>query len=407
MDNRELIKKIEDYKENVFLFDWLTITSTIHDAASIMELIGISPDMFTPADCGRYGYAVRTFCGGISILSGGFSDDMGVCLEMSGQGCRDFETLGNGDFINLFRLVLDNPNQMKITRLDIAYDIHDGSLNFDSLKRDVFAMNWVSFWKKCLIENELDSRSPLSSCSFRFGSRQSEMFLRFYDKAAERGIPDLDWKRCELVLKRDRALEFVRVLSDKLPDQFYYDKFSSVLSPIFWGVMNHYLRFVKPDPNDSNKSRWPMADWWASFIQSLQRVSLFVRPGIQYNLHQTQRYVFDQAGNSALTLIMCCGFDAFVDGIIHRKPVFSQKFRNLAAIYGCDDNIDISVDKLNQLSEMIAAYKRDYNLQRDRWIECEGSTPFDAPEPSAATDPPLPSFEQMVMRGFKTHADAF
>ena len=401
MNKIELIKKIEDYKENVFLFDWLTITSTMHDVPSVIDLLGMTPDMFTPADTGRYGYAQRTFCGGISIMSAGFSDTMGVCVEMSGQGCRDFETMGNGDYFNLFRLILENSNQMKITRLDVAYDIHDSSLDFDSLIKDTLDGNWVSYWNKWLYEISDEGQSVC------FGSRQSEMYLRIYDKAAERGIPNMDWKRIEMVLKRDRAFQFVKVLCDNSSEDPKRKEVSNVISLVFWGVLNHYIRFVVPDPNDENKSRWPMSDWWLKLLQSLQRISIFVRPGIQYNLHQTERYVYDQAGNSALTLIMCCGFDSFIDGLIHRKPVFSTKFRSLAAIYGCDDNIDISVEKLNQLSEMIAAYKRDYNLQRDRWSECKGSTPFDEPESAAATDASLPSFEQMVMSGFKTHEEAF
>ena len=49
---------------------------------------------------------------------------MGVCVEMSGKGCRTFEEFGNGDYEWIFTLVRQQQpdGEMKITRLDVAYD---------------------------------------------------------------------------------------------------------------------------------------------------------------------------------------------------------------------------------------------------------------------------------------------
>ena len=41
-------------------------------------------------------------------------DTGGVWLEMSGSGCRAFESLSDGDYDRLFKTVIDNPEDMNI-----------------------------------------------------------------------------------------------------------------------------------------------------------------------------------------------------------------------------------------------------------------------------------------------------
>lgn len=358
-------------KENLFLFDWLTFTSTIHDIPGLIEMLGLSGDMFTQAQAGRYGYARRIFCGGISILSAGFDERMGVCVEMSGQGCRDFETLGNGDYESIFRWILENPEEMHITRLDIAFDDHTGLLDIGKVCKYTLSGQWVSRWNKYNVEYSDEG----TSCTF--GSRQSEMLLRIYDKAAERGItePDVHWVRTEMVLKRQRALEFVRFICDGAYEMGHN------LSDVFFGVLNNYLRFVEQDPEDNNKSRWQTAAWWSSFVQALGVVSLYVRPGVEYNLHETEKYVFNQAGNSFLTILMCRGLDAIVDGIIHRKPLFGAKYQNLVKTAGVMESVDLSVEKFQELQEYIQNYRKEYGFEKlwsPEWEEDDAvESPFD------------------------------
>lgn len=361
--------KIELSQENLFLIDWLTFTTTMHGFEGVYDLLGMSADMFTQAQTGRYGYSRRIYCGGVSILSGGFDESMGICVELSGQGCRDFETLGSGDYAGIFLEILENPKQMHITRLDIAFDDHTGLLDVQVLCRETLAGNFVSRWTKYKVEYSDEGTSCL------FGSRQSEMYLRFYDKAAERGLSGVHWSRSEMVLKRQRAFEFIRILTKE------HDGKVSGIQALFWSVLNNYLRFVVPDPEDTNKSRWETAPWWFNFVQSAACVQLFVKPGVEYNLHDTEKYVYNQAGNSFLTLIMCRGLDAIVDGIIHRDSLFSAKYQNLAKRAGVAEDISLSLEKMQELQRYVQRYREEYGLEKlwsPEWVEDDdAATPFD------------------------------
>lgn len=47
-------------------------------------------------------------------------DDMGVWCEMSGQGCRTFESFSSRSWESLFSWIA--AQELKITRLDVAFD---------------------------------------------------------------------------------------------------------------------------------------------------------------------------------------------------------------------------------------------------------------------------------------------
>jgi DNA relaxase NicK len=74
---------------------------------------------------GFYGYQDRLYYDGISIHHNGTAE-MGICAEMSGQGCRNFESFGKGNYDDIFALILENYDddserrQMNITRLDVV-----------------------------------------------------------------------------------------------------------------------------------------------------------------------------------------------------------------------------------------------------------------------------------------------
>ena len=82
--------------QNYIIYDFLTFTSKIHSQLSIIDLLGMQDCKFENLK-GFYGYRDRLYYNGVSIHYNG-RDDMGVCVELSGQGCRTFETFGNGNY---------------------------------------------------------------------------------------------------------------------------------------------------------------------------------------------------------------------------------------------------------------------------------------------------------------------
>lgn len=158
--------------------------------------------------------------------------------------------------------------------------------------------------------------------STTFGSRASEILIRIYDKAAERGYTDgRHWVRVELQLRRDRALAF---LND--PAQ---------LGDRFRGVLANYLRFIdEPLGDDTNRWRWPMKSYWEQLLAGVKRIVLFTQPGAEYNMINVENFVFKQAGGAIYTYLECYGIEKFLDMLQHRGVPLNAKYKSLLAQYG-------------------------------------------------------------------------
>lgn len=298
---------------NKILFDWISLTTTISDERDIIKLLGMEHIPFEDIDgiMGFQGFTKRLYFNGINIHYASHKVNY-VWLEMSGQGCRAFESLSSHANYNiLFEYCLGNPvidgNGVRITRLDVAYDDFDGLLNMDAIIHDVLpdiSDRNLHYYISPL--NAFEILLTDKGTCVTIGSKCSDVLFRIYDKAAERNREDEieHWVRCEIQLRRDRAYEFVRLLVCE----------SEVIDDLYFAVLNHYLRFVEPSENDSNKSRWVTASHWIKFATSRtdRSISLFVKPGMDYNLLKLRHYVVDMAGGACYTYIKMFGIDTFI-----------------------------------------------------------------------------------------------
>lgn len=293
--------------ENIILYDWVSITSKVHSVQDIKRLIGMESVPWVAGN-GSHGFPYAEYYECIKIHFG--RDDGYVWLEMSGQGCRAFETYGNGDYELLFYEVIQNPGEAKITRLDVAFDDQTGIICMDKLCSDTRNGNFISrFANWQIIEGNKDA----SVCH---GSMQSELYLRIYDKALERGYKDgRHWIRIELQLRRDRALQFIQQAGD--------------IGTKFCGVLVNYVRYVEPDGLDQNKWRWPMLDYWAALCETAVKISLYVKPGTDYNLGNLNNFVFKMGGNAVDSAIKIYGIDGFLELLKEFKPRPNPKYTKL------------------------------------------------------------------------------
>lgn len=204
------VKKLEktEKQENQILYDWVTISSRIDSPQSIIRFLGLNREevVFQLAS-GHNFYKQKLTFGGVSVLFDGIRDDMGVCLEMSGTGCRTFESFGTGDYESLWQYVQDNPDDLNITRLDVAFDDHEGVLDMDQLKLDTVREEYISKWVGGTVHHGHGNKKDEDTVEF--GSKNSLIFLRIYNKAAERGFHDRHWIRAELQMRDARAVGFL------------------------------------------------------------------------------------------------------------------------------------------------------------------------------------------------------
>lgn len=298
------------------LVDWITFSSKLDDVRSMILFLGLDGQDFKRCS-GRYYYATCWRFGNINIYCDGLSDDMGVCVEMSGQGCRDFETFGSGDWYSVFERYIKKRPSVNISRLDIAYDDFDRFLDLDKIISDTFNGYYVSRNKHWNIQK--GSRGA----TVEHGDRGGSMYIRIYDKKAERKRDDLEyWVRCELQMR------------DKLPGNFVEALVSGddPIELLYFKVLNNYLRYVEPSETDSNKRRWNTAEHWSRFLQTAECRSIFVAPGVDYNMEGLQHYVFDMAGNAIKTFIQIQGMDNFMDCLSQVKKSKNPKYDYLVQI---------------------------------------------------------------------------
>lgn len=159
-----------------------------------------------------------------------------ITLQMSGQGCREFEcVLAKYDltWFDFFKdLDFSYRATMNVTRLDIAIDelylgkgneseqfelsdmitkYYNQELYFEKLRR----WNYVG-GGRLNYEDEQDREDNRQGISLYFGSRQSELYLNFYEKRFERAKQDGisvedalcvydEWNRYEIRLAHKKA----------------------------------------------------------------------------------------------------------------------------------------------------------------------------------------------------------
>lgn len=305
-------------KENKLLIDWLSFTSKIHSPASMIDMLGLCGIRFQEI-YGMQGYQSRYYFNGISIHYNSQRNE-GVWVEMSGQGCRAFETYCSYDdgFLYLFEYFKQSPEDYHVTRLDVAYDDFEGVIPLESFARDILEKNYVSRFKwECI--NVICCPGYLGY-TINCGSHKSNLMFRVYDKAHEkkyRGEDYFHWNRFEIQMRDDRALNFIHQLDEEN------------LGDIFCGVIINYLRIVKPDKSDSNKRRWKMKKWFRDFINSAEKISLFTKCELDYNLAKCEDFVYGHCGNSLDALIEIKGIDTVLKELKERKPERSQKYIQL------------------------------------------------------------------------------
>lgn len=301
--------------ENCILVDWFSATTRIYDPVSLIDYLGLEAESFQHIH-GFYGYADRLYFGGISIhynLTANDPEHTSVLLEMSGKGCRQFETSSSVSFMQLFEDVMNG--DFNITRLDIAYDDIDreggnGLLDIQKIARYTLHHRFVSKWGSGEVVDSFKTNGndePMThALTVQFGSNQSDIKLRIYDKAQERGGLGYHWVRSEIVFRRERALDFI----------FQVCKGNSIGS-LYSGVLKNYLRFIRLD--HSRRERCSVVAWWDKFLNHAEAVKIFSKKDIDYNLDRVSRFVIEQAGNSISIFLATYGVEQLLRSVAERK----------------------------------------------------------------------------------------
>lgn len=192
----------------------------------------------------------------------------------------------------------------RATRLDFAFDdfseLLDLSVIVNLLSEGVVSSRWKSF--RVVQGSSEIGKSDFSGFTVYVGSRQSESFLRIYDKFEEQKnkgvvIPDdvSFWVRCEIELKGDKA---AKIFDDCCA--FTEDlRFSEYLAGILYGLIDFKdIRFFN---DDVVITRLPSAGWWLSFLDVVSKIPVSLPQKIK--TIETLKNWFDVSVSPSLAIV--------------------------------------------------------------------------------------------------------
>lgn len=251
--------------------DWLQVTfKNVNDLHEIINILRLGYDNFTEIEHGRYGYDSQLRFGHIAVYYNQYRTcEMGVHVEFSGQGCREYEDYVSDGFNYLLPALFQH--EINVTRFDIAIDDRSGYFTVAQLERKVRDGFTKSKFKTArgITEYKISGGCTLGK-TFYFGSTKSDLQVRFYDKKEEmiskkRFIPEelQSWVRTELQLRRENAyqaaLKFIET--------------NGRLQDIALGILKNYITFCNKT-NDTNKNRWTVSKFWAKFLHDVELITI-------------------------------------------------------------------------------------------------------------------------------------
>ena len=269
--------------------DWLEFTIKDNENPfQVIEMIGYEPADFDFTDRGCQGYkkTARHCVDSVIVMYDG-NENMGVHVRISGSAVDSFlnnyfekRILYNADrqsvrkdcWTTAFNDLCDIVSAHgQFTRLDLA---------IDDFTKDFFTCD--ELWSlcdngQCVSKFRTRNRNDKKKISenekigdtIYFGSRQSDVFLRVYDKFLEQtekeNDPECDsWMRWELEIKGLKADYVANQLAERNVDE----------GTIVVGILSNYIRFIKID--DSNRSRCTVLDKWQKFIDGIEKLRIVI-----------------------------------------------------------------------------------------------------------------------------------
>lgn len=281
------------------LIDWCGFTLPIEGLEGVervQRLLGIPSDDFCDMPKGANGYKSGVICGNICILYDG-KPGMGAHVNMTGQGCRQYEGRFGDEWKALFKRVFDAGGHF--SRQDVALDDYRGRITLHQIKdkamkheiRTLFGRtNEDGSRRPCLITIEPDFCSAPGvndGLTVSFGKRGNGVYLRIYDKGVKEGVK-YPWLRSELELRDERADEMAKKIVNG--DDIELGKLAA-------GVLKTYVNFIDPSATDTNTARWAISPWWLEFLGGVERIRLTVKPAVK-TIDDTKEFLEEQAATS-------------------------------------------------------------------------------------------------------------
>ena len=270
----EIIKNNEN--PLMAMIDYLRVSFKTHDIDLILEkVVHLKKDYMEHKESGFYGYIGTYQLDNIKVFYSHSLDERGILVEMSGKGCRQFESFlkaRNKTWFDFFRDCLENKG--RFPRLDIAIDDKKTYFEIPMILEKIKDGEAISQFRKSDYNGSLNIEDgDYRGTTIYFGSKQSEVYLCFYQKNYEQSnkfnvpVEEFgDWNRYELRLKNDRAHNAILGILE-------YENLLHVAK----GIIKNYLRFVEKGDSESRQF-WVTSSFWEEFLSDVEKLKLFTKP---------------------------------------------------------------------------------------------------------------------------------
>jgi hypothetical protein len=193
--------KIEIYSH----LDYMTVSYyTIGDVGEIMSPAYPGFKVDEPIKpYPHYQEAYRLKCGAVVNMSD--SEMQGARIDLSGEVLSNLRKTGWHDDM-LIRELAQSKRKRRTTRADYCFDVHGAG----SVRHTV--NHWMAGKAKTTFKNApkgwLDYGTRRGQTIY-FGSKESDKFIRVYDKGTEMGLLNEAWLRVELQTRKEQAQALV------------------------------------------------------------------------------------------------------------------------------------------------------------------------------------------------------
>lgn len=238
--------------------DWCEFTGVEADLQAVKELV---PGEWTPREKGWSGYPIAEVNGEATVCYGVRGE---VHVILKGRAMNRLR--GSAEWDELGFLAKVQKLAKNVSRMDVAVDVFHGSIDLRRLEAD---------WRAGRVATRFKGMTPYQAAvapgavelkpnTLYFGSGKSDSMIRAYDKGIEAGTaPEGQHIRIELQRRNENAgLMLAHIVKE--------GRLSAAVD-----IMASLLEF-KAYKADFNKSRVPMADYWATFLDGAKKAKLAV-----------------------------------------------------------------------------------------------------------------------------------
>ncbi|EOS7785736.1 XRE family transcriptional regulator [Enterococcus hirae] len=255
-------------------FDYIRVRIPTNDIKKVVkEILGMDFHSFFFAETRLYGYIEMYQKGMIRVLNSKKGDERGVLIELSGQGCRNYESVldERNDCWYAFFARCGYYNGV-VRRIDVAIDDFDEIFSLHKMAVKLSNGEFDSSFRSWRFQEEKQLIDNLSSgLSIYLGSPQSLMYFCFYQKnyeiAKKQKIPleEIEVKnRYEIRLRDQKAVSFIEMYLAR-----------NNFSELALGILSNQLLLLEKPKGEENNRIWKP---WLELIKRVEKVKLTISP---------------------------------------------------------------------------------------------------------------------------------